>query len=80
MIFRLVDFIFDVPGLSVTEHVILNAICRAASDDDNTCFPSKTWIAEKSRQSPRQVHRIIPNLGLGDASLCGLSRGGRRHV
>jgi Helix-turn-helix domain len=83
MSFRLVDLLFDVPRLTVTEHLILSAICRAASNDDYTCFPSKAWIAEKSRQSSRQVRRILPQLvekGYTTMLTKGHGKGNTSHV
>jgi hypothetical protein len=62
MSFNLVDLCFDVPGLALSEHAVLAAICRFANNITHSCYPSRALIAKVSRLSPRQVQRIIPIL------------------
>jgi hypothetical protein len=59
---RLVDLIFDVPGISCGQFSVLIALYRFASKETHTCFVSLPDVAKAAHMSVRQVQRTLPGL------------------
>jgi hypothetical protein len=59
---RLVDIVFDLPGIKVGQLTVLMSICRHAHSRKNDCCMSRDVIAAESHLTARQVTRIMPTL------------------
>jgi len=59
---RLVDLIFDIPGLKLGQLTVLMSICRHAHSRKHNGCMSRDVIAAESRMTARQVTRIMPTL------------------
>jgi hypothetical protein len=62
MSYKLVDLCMDIPSLTSAEWSVLVALCRYASNDDHTCFPSLEVVATVAHLTLRTVQRTIPSL------------------
>jgi hypothetical protein len=60
--YKLVDLCMDIPSLTSAEWSVLVALCRYASNDDHTCFPSLEVAATVAHLTLRTVQRTIPSL------------------
>jgi hypothetical protein len=52
----------DIPSLTSSEWSVLVALCRYASNDDHTCFPSLEVVAKVAHLTLRTVQRTMPSL------------------
>lgn len=59
------NWVWTLEDLGPSETLVLLALADAA-DDDGFCWPSQTFLARKSRQTDRNVRRILNRLeGMG---------------
>ena len=59
---RLVDIVFDIPGIKLGQLTVLMSICRHAHSRKHNCCMSRDVIAAESHLTARQVTRIMPTL------------------
>ena len=62
MSYQLVDMCMDVPSFTSAEWSVMVALCRYASHDDHTCFPSLEAVARAAHLTLRTVQRTLPSL------------------
>jgi hypothetical protein len=60
--YKLVDLCMDIPSLTSAEWSVLVALCRYASNNDHTCFPSLEVVATVAHLTLRTVQRTLPSL------------------